>query len=556
MIKMTKKVIVKRNICGVEEGSLIDVFCQVRPEYAEVDPATGKPSLHNGFEHAYFFGDDTFREGCYDDGVTENPAIFGVLLGSATTNSSGNIARGIHVDDPSGSGIGIDDFTEQAAFGQMENYYYTFSGLNNQNPYSLQTKAWYYGAEGETNISAEVLKVVAADPSLGRKTRVFFRNASEAFVKNVDMHGNPQHYSESIETAFNELLYDEKVDRIVVFSASSGYANVINYGPHWRDEYGEGVSMVPGKTYAECIDDVTDGYGPATIAERDTLVAEKPWDMYKSVMREVSHVNAGRAPLSFTKAYGESVHYDSAVLAMLNHAIEKYDIPSTAALKVVLTSHGYASGWRDGAACDAYFRSNPVITDKVISFVKTHFNWNGKLAVVPGPIEYAQPGEGTNFDPPSKANPFGAVISAGEQVDMAIKGRYINELGKIVNNGSIATETNDVYDYVLLIPTNFDAESSDTLGHARADVLGNMESGKVEGNIQTWVRQHHDQNDGEYGDPASSPKYFPFHDEENYTHRTMDASGWCSKAKPRQKQKQPRNKNRLLENTKPLYHVI
>jgi hypothetical protein len=515
-------------ICGVPAGSAIDVFCEVHPEYAGNDPQTGEPYAVGIFREAYFLGDDTFRTDCYDDGVVDdNPTVLYTLLGSETDNPSTDWRDdlGVHVDDPNGPGIGIDDFTEQGAFNLMEAHAVHFSGLNNENPYTGQFKEWVYGAGGTTNIAAEVTAAVAADGAIPPGTTVVFRDASEAFVENKDMHGNHVVYPDSVETAMDELINDEGVDRVVVFSLASSYANVINYGPHWRDENGDGVSRIPGKTYAECIEDVNDGYGPATQAEADALIAEKPWDMYKTIMREVDHVNADRVPLSFTQNYGTSSNYDQAAMGMIEHAIAKYSIPDTAAVKIVLASHGYAGGWRNGADCDAYFRTDPVQMARIVNTVSTELAWNGKLTVVPGPVEFAQPGEGANYDPPSPANPAGLILSAGEEVEMALKGSYINGLGDVVDNGTTVTANNSVHDYVIVVPLNWDAESIDTITHMRPDVLGNMEAGTVEGNIDTFVRQHDDQDDLEYGEAAT-----PFHDAELYTHRTMDASGWCSEA--------------------------
>jgi len=112
---------------------------------------------------------------------------------------------------------------------------------------------------------------------------------------------------------------------------------------------------------------------------------------------------------------------------------------------------------------------------------------------------------------------------------MAIKGTYVNELGEVVDNGIVDDATNEVYDYVIVIPNTFDGESSDTLGHARTDILGNMELGSASG-VDAWVRQEVDQNGLDYGDPAAVAPYKPFHDSENFTVRVMDGSGWCSEA--------------------------
>ena len=234
-------------ICGVPEGSVIDIFCQTHPEYEGINPDTGEPYAVGIFREAYFLGDDSFRTDCYDDGVVDdNPTVLYTLLGSETDNPSTDWRDdlGVHVDDPAGTGIGIDEFTEQGAFNLMEAHAVHFSALNNENPYTDDFKEWVYGAGGTTNIEAEVTAAVAADPAIPAGTAVVFRDASEAFVENKDIYGNHQVYPDSVETAFNELINDEGVDRVVVFSLASSYANVINYGPHWRDENGAGVSVM------------------------------------------------------------------------------------------------------------------------------------------------------------------------------------------------------------------------------------------------------------------------------------------------------------------------
>ncbi len=253
-------------------------------------------------------------------------------------------------------------------------------------------------------------------------------------------------------------------------------------------------------------------------------------------MEEATDINNsidnGSTPLSFTEDYGTSLHYDQAILAMLEYTVAKYSIPDNGtSMKVILTSHGYAGGYLDGAECDVYFRTGQVTVDRLIDTIESSFPWSGKLAIVPGEIEYSQPGEGSNWDPPSPGKPFGDVLSAGEQVDIAIKGRYINELGEVTDNGLVDNATNELYDYILLIPTTFDAESSDTLGHARKCVLGNHYPEDVQGIPDVYVRKEVDQNDLEFGDPAGSAQYIPFHDSENFTARVMDASGWCTDSK-------------------------
>jgi hypothetical protein len=528
-------------ICNVPEGTPIDIFCDVRTEYEGIDNATNIPYAHGMFRESELFGDDTFRGDCYDDGISLNPVIMYTLLGSETVNPYnthpwGYDHQGTHVDDPFGPGIGIADFVEMSAFNRMQTYYYTFNGHGYQDPYEGQLKEWIYGAGGTTNIQAEMQAAILSDPRINPASEVVFRQSSEAYVENRDIYGQHHVYDESMESNFDELINDEGVDRIILFALSSAYTNLINYGPFWRDEYGNGISAIVGKTYQECVEDITDGYGPETAEDRDQLIADKPWDMYKVAMQEATDINNsidnGSTPLSFTKDYGTSLHYDQAILSMLEYTVDKFSIPDNGtSMKVILTSHGYAGGYLDGAECDVYFRTGQITVNRLIDTLESSFSWNGKLAIVPGEIEYSQPGEGSNWDPPSPGKPFGDVLSSGEQVDMAMKGRYINELGGITDNGLVDNATNELYDYVLLIPTTFDAESSDTLGHARKCVLGNHHAESIEGISGVFVRKEVDQNDLEFGDPAGTAKYIPFHDSENFTVRVMDASGWCTDSK-------------------------
>ena len=525
-------------ICNVSEGTPIDIFCNARPEYDIPEGGNADLFVHGMGRHSTlgfpFTGDDTFRTDCFDDGISLDPVVLFTLFGSETINPHGTRpfgtdGLGAHVDDPMGPGIGFADFVEMMAFNRMQTHYYTFNGTGYKNPYDAQLREWVYGAGGTTNIQAEVRAAILADPSINPASEVVFKHSSEAFVENKDVYGQDHVYPDSVETNFDELIA-EGVDRIILFGLGSAYTNVINYGPFWRDEYGNGISVIPNKTYQECIEDISDGYGPETAADRDKLITDKPWNMYKAIMEEATHINNDRVPLSFTKAYGISSHYDQTILAMLEYTVAKYSIPDDGtSLKVVLTSHGYDPAYLDGGECDVYSRTDQETTDRIINTLQSSFSWNnGKLAIVPGGVEFGQPGEGSKYDPPSPGKPFGDKLSAGEQVDMAIKGRYINELGEIIDNGLVDNATNEVYDYVLLIPSQFDAESSDTLGHARACVLGNHTLEPIEGTDEAWVRDEVDQNGLEFGDPAGSADYIPFHDSENFTVRVMDASGWCS----------------------------
>ncbi len=521
----------------IAEGDPIDAWCDTHPEYEGFGSDPEIPIVHGMFRHSKAVGDDTFGENCFDDGGSADPIAMYVLLGSETenpynTHPAGFDHLGPHVDDPDGVGIGVADFIEIASFGEMVNYYYTFNALDYKDPYDSQVKEWYYGAEGTTNIKDVLDAAILVDPESNNGTEIVYRHASESIIENKDERGDPAHYPDSVETAVEEFINDEAVDRIIVFNLGFGQTNLINYGPFWRDKEGSGVSVLPGKTYYECIQDVEDGYGPDTEEKRDQLIADKPWDMYKSIMREVSGIIAGRVPVTYTLEYATSPSYDLSVLEMLNYTVAKYAIPDDGtSLKVVLTIHGLAGGHLNGAECDVYFRSAPEAAARVVDTVAGNFPWSGKFKVVYAPLDDAQPtGRSGHIDTASPEKPFGDIIGVGEHTDMAIKGKYVSELGEVVDNGVTDSDTNEVFDYVVLIPNAFDAESLDTLGHLRHGTLGNHELGSVQGR-ETWIRQEEDQDGMVFGDPAAKgTDYYPYHDNENFTVRIMDASGWCSEA--------------------------
>jgi hypothetical protein len=254
--------------------------------------------------------------------------------------------------------------------------------------------------------------------------------------------------------------------------------------------------------------------------------------MYSTIYREVSEIIEDRVPFTYAPSYGKSDSYGLTVLEMLNHTVDKFNIPDNGtSLKVIVTHHGSSGAYLNGQECDTYFRNTSEMTARVVHTITSTFSWNGKFKVVHAPVEFAQPGERGNLDPPDAGHPFGDIYSAGEHVDMAIKGKYVNELGEVKDNGVIDNETNEIFDYIVLIPTSFDAESRDTLNHMRHEVLGNNELGTVDGTVPAWIRQEGDQNGMEYGNPdAIGTEYYPFHDDEFYTKRVMNASGWCTQS--------------------------
>lgn len=491
-------------ICGVDEGTLIDAFCNAY---------TGPYQVHSLYDHWVGSGDETFFTDCFP-----NALPMAVLTGGHNTidPSTLEVIEGPHIDDPDGSGIGIADFVEMTSFTNMDQLYRL---PDNRDPSTREDLEWFYG-----NDAPDFLNYEPHTPELTNikdqledalpEYEFVFRHGSEAYMKNLDAYGMPtdEPIAGSTETAIQELIHDEGVDRIVVFLSAPGNANLTRFGPCWRDEDGQGISALTGKTYRECLEDLTDGYGPDTQEALDEYLTNKPWEeLNKIVYPEVEHLvheTDSTVGLSFAPALGDMGDFEMAVLALLNHTIAKYSIPQTASLKVILASHGLSSGWQDVLECDCYFEKEAAIANRLINKIADSVSWTGTFTVVSGSDEF---GEAEN-DPVSADNPFGNIWSTGEHIDDAINGTYVNELGQVVDNG-----TNN-FDYIIAIPVSWSGDSTDTLVNGRI-TLGN----NVKASIQGRVGYARDENDSD-GTPYDAADF----DSEYFTEKVYDASGWAS----------------------------
>ncbi len=498
---------------AVDIGTPIDIFCN---EYTKLD----EYPVHSIFDHR-LFGENGFLNTCY-------PGIVPYFIGaghSTTDPVTGKEIIGPHVDDPHGPGIGIADFSEQIAFAHIDYHYYLVPDY--LSPYRKQYLRWLYGnnipssygyppeASEAINILDELYKALS-----GTGTTVVARHGWVSYMKNHDPYGNDLFIPDSLQTALEELINDEKVDRIIVQGSGSLYANITNWGYCWRNADNTGLSRLDNATYFDCITNIDDGYGPGTSEELGALLTNKPWHQYASPYPVIKHMAEAIDPavtMTFAPAYGDYPEFDEAVLAMLRYTIEKYQISSDATLKVITGTHGYGSGYMNGGDCDAYFvvddRLDARVTSRLDAYLATA--WNGKYSVAAAENEFSQPSEeGAFYDPPSSDKPMGDIISTGEHIDLAINGRYVNELGQVVDNG------NNNYDYVIAIPIIWDAENVDTISHFRHETLGNHELQTVSGS-RAWIRQGVSKDGDEYQAGID-------YDDEYFTVAVMDASGWES----------------------------
>ncbi len=493
-------------ICGVEEGTLIDMFC---------DEYTGPYEVHSLEDHFHpnLGGDGTFYTDCYPSML---PAV--VFNGHTTIDPvTQEEITGPHIHDPAGSGIGIADFIERAAFSFMEVLYHL---PNNQNPSHRQDLKWFYGNDTPGHLSyppdsPELTNVKDELIARGLPGVTFaFRHGSEAFMKNVDAYGNPYFHPESTETAIEELIHDEQVDRIVVLNAAPDDSNLTSTGPCWLNENGEGVSVVIGKTYRECLEDFEDGLGPNQ-QNLDLYYEEKPWvELMKIAYPETVHLVHEVDPtmeVSFAPSFNAIEGFELAVLDMVNYTISKYSIPDTASVRVIVGAHGISSAWRGVLECDSYFRTVPDVKSRLKTRIEGAISptRTGTFEVVGGEGEQAE----TEFDPVSAEKPFGDVWSTAERIDEAMNGTYVNELGQVVDNGT------DNFDYIIVVPISWQSDSTDTLEHGRAEVLGNNILSSI-GGVPAYERDHDDE-DGTHFDQAD-------YDSEYFTVKSLDATGWPS----------------------------
>jgi hypothetical protein len=335
-----------------------------------------------------------------------------------------------------------------------------------------------------------------------------FRHGWEGYMENLDAYGNPLEISDSTETAIDQLINAEKVDRIVVAYVIPAFNNYSPYGHDWHDENGEGISAIPGKTYRECIEDITDGTGPATQSELDEYLTYKPfekhWQHVFPLTEALIKSYDPDMPVSFAPQFGNHEEYYRSGLETVRYVIEKYHIPETASLKVLITHHGYYAAYLKAQECDAYFRVIDDIMARAVDTIKHGLDWSGRLEVEAAGIEFA---EGT-YDSPSAAAPTGKVMSAGEVIDASINGVYVNAVGKVIDNGT------DNFDYIIVGPYG-KTESQDSLYGSREETHGNF--------VITSMGYRRDKNDDD-GEPWNAADV----DEELYSVRTFDATGWPS----------------------------
>jgi len=489
-------------ICGVDRGTPIDSFCR---KYA------GSDTVHEIAADG-FFGDRTFGQRCYK-------GLFPyVLLLADTTQEpvTGAEIAGPHVDDPDGTGIGVPDFLESFYFSWM---HYMYRIPEHRQPQREQLLRWWYGSD-----APGYQPVLPALPSikelLGRRlpeTEFVFRHGWEMYMVNQDLYGNPAFFPDSTETALAELIRDEHVERIVVFHSYPAFSNFSQYGHEWYDANGQGISAVAGKTFKECVNDLSDNAGPKTRKELNDYLQNKPWDKHADhPFPLIKRLAAGISPavkIEFAPAYGGFARFGEAVRAMLQHTVTKYCIPQNAALKVILVHHGFSGGYSNAQNCDCYTKNANKLFSGVQKIIQGSFSWSGRFELVQAAGEFA---EGSD-DPASLLRPFGAVLSQGEHIDMAINGRYVSQTGMLVDNGT------DNFDYIIAIPYFFDAESYDTLLEKRQPLGNNIPAGSG-----SYARDTRDA-DGTAYDAAD-------YDAEYCTVKVYDGAGWPGKPLFRQQQ--------------------
>jgi hypothetical protein len=490
-------------ICNVEPGTPIDIFCN---QY------TGSYPIHSMIDH-YSDNDGNgipdFEDDCFAPGI---PVPWAPLtFGHSTVDPiSGETIYGPHVDDPAGPGIGIADFLEMEEFSLMERYPRLPEG---KLPYREQVLKWWFGNDtpGYPPDDPELLNVKDRLQELLPEYNFVFRYGWDTYAKNVDAYGNSKYWAYSIETAIDELINGEKVDKIIVSYADTFYNNLKYLGHEWYDADDQGVSAIPGKTYKECVEDITDGVGPATAEDLNTFLVNKPWEKHwEHPLPLVQYLAEKIKPtidLRYTRGFGDFEEYELAVLDMLIYTITKYNIPEDTSLKVIVAHHGYHSAYMGAAACDCYFRMADDLTSRITKRIKDDLTWPGKFEVVVAPFKFS---EGSTFDPPTQDEPFGKVLSVGEIIDASINGAYVNALGETVDNGINNFET-----IIVLHGYYFTDDFDSGLYLSREEALGN--------NIYSQGSYARDRLD------ADATKYNSDDiDDEAFTVKVCDGTGWAS----------------------------
>ena len=75
-------------------------------------------------------------------------------------------------------------------------------------------------------------------------------------------------------------------------------------------------------------------------------------------------------PFGLPRRSANKDEYYEAGLETVKYAIEKYNIPRTAALKVIVPHHGYYSAYLKAQDCDAYFKIIDEIMAKAVATIQ------------------------------------------------------------------------------------------------------------------------------------------------------------------------------------------
>jgi hypothetical protein len=488
---------VEATICGVEEGTPIDVFCS---------PYTGSYPVHSLISHWPDSGDGSFESDCFNPA---DPVVYVLTFGHTTVNpATGETIYGPHVEDPQGPGIGIADFLEMKGFSDID----LFSRVPYfRLPYREQVLRWWYGNDvaGYAPEDPEPYNIKDRLQQLLPDHEIVIRHGWDSYAENVDIYDAPHHWSESYETALDELITEEQVDMVIVFYASLVYINLMQYGHIWYDEKGHGISAVPGKTFMECVEDINDGVGPATVEDLQNYLEHKPWDNHWKhpfpLVKQLAEKRDHAVDLRFAPAFGIFEEYESAVLEILRYTVDAYSISDDSALKVIIGHHGINGSFMQAAECDCYPRNmDDDLMQRLINRITSQFAWSGRFDVVAAPIKNA---EGATYDPPTDDKPFGRIISVGEIIDASINGIYVNALGEVVDNG------NDNFDTIIMLPGHFYTDDIDPLYAFRENTLGNNIFGQ-----SSYDRDKADSNGTAYNADDLDADYA--------TVKVYDGSGW------------------------------
>ncbi len=482
-------------VCGVAEGTPVDAFCNT---YEGTYPVLSLNDLGPD-------GDNSFSTDCYTFGPGVPPIAFFVLSADSTVDpSTGETIPGPVIQDPDAAGVGIPDFYELSTFNRM---HWLYTVPEQKDPHRKVALKFFYGNEapGYMPDSPELSNIKDRLTELLPGYDLVFRHGWEGYMENLDAYGSPRVISDSTETAIDELINEEGVDRIVVVYVNHSFNNYAPYGHDWVDENGEGISALPGTTYRECVEDINDGKGPATQAELDEYLTYKPFEKHWQHVFPLTEALIKSLdpdmPVSFAPQFGKHDEYYRAGLETVRYAIEKYHIPETASLKVLITHHGYYAAYLKAQECDSYFRITDAIMTRAVETITDGLNWQGRLEVEAAGIEFA---EGT-YDFPSADAPTGKVMSAGEVLDASINGVYVNAMGKVIDNGT------DNFDYVIVNPYGR-TESQDSLYGSREETHGNF--------VINSMGYRRDRNNAD-GEPWNADDV----DEELYSVRSFDATG-------------------------------